>query len=273
MTPALVALLALSSLFFAGASLLHVVYLRSRRSDLGFWATLLSLIAWVALSAGGVMRTALLGQLPRGSFSDGLLLFIWLLATGFFLVERRFHLRVGGAILFPLITLGVVVAAMRPARVEGLLPILQGPLVAWHVSLIFLGYCTFALAGLAGFLYLLQERTLKSKQLTLLNFDVPALDTLERLLASLVAWGYPCLTFGLLLGALWSRQVWGAYIVPDPKMLWAIATWIFYTAAFLGRWVGGWRGRRNAILTLVGFVAVLVNYVGITFIVQGIHRF
>lgn len=273
MAAALFALLLASGLLFGFATLFYFAYLRYRRNDTGFWASIFALLGWVALSVGGIVRGGLLGHIPFGSFSDTLLFLLWLLASSYFLVEQRFKVRAAGAFLLPVVTLGVVYATLRPTEVAVILPVLQSPWVIWHVGFVFFAYCAFALAGLTGFLYLIQEKELKSKRLTFMHFSLPSLATLEALSATLIGWGYPALTLGIVLGAIWSRVVWGAYVLPDPKLIWAFLTWIFYTCLLVGRWVWGWRGRRNAVLTVVGFGAVILNYLGISFMLQGIHRF
>ncbi len=273
MATVLFLLLGGSVLLFGCATLLHLLYLRHHRNDTGFWASLFALLGWAALTLGGIVRGALSGQIPLGSFSDGLLFLLWLLASGYFILEHRYQLRAAGAFLLPVITVGVAYASLRPVPARALVPILQSPWVIWHVGLVFFAYCAFALAGLTGLLYLLQEKELKSKRLTFMHFRLPALATLERLSSLLIGWGYPALTLGILFGAHWSRTVWGAYVLPDPKMIWAVLTWVFYTGFLVGRWVWGWRGRRNALLTIVGFGAIILNYLGISFLWQGIHRF
>ena len=273
MRAALVALLVASAFLFGAATALYFVYLRGRKNDPGFWASVLALLGWVALTLGGLVRGALLGRLPFGTFTDGLLLLVWLLATSFFIVERRFGLKAGGAFILPWATAGALYAASHPGDGSLLEPILRSPWVGWHVALVFMGYAAFALAGLSGFLYLVQERELKTKRLTFMHFSLPSLGTLERLAAALVAAGFPCLTVGIVVGALWSRRVWGEYFPPDPKMAWTLATWLFYSAALLARRVWGWKGRRVALLCVAGFLAVILNYLGISFALQGIHRF
>lgn len=270
---ALHAFLTAASLLFAVATLLYLAYLRWRKNDTGFWASFFALMGWIALSVGAVVRGALLGQIPLGSFSDSLLLLVWFLASSFFVVEQRFGLKAGGAFVLPTVTAGVLYATLTPAEVNMLLPILRSPWVSWHVGLVFAGYATFALAAVAGLLYLLQERELKSKRLTFMHFSLPSLGALERLAVLLVAVGFPCLTLGILTGALWSRQVWGSYIPWDPKVVWTLATWLFYCGALVARRVWGWRGRRIALFTVVGFLAVIANYLGITWLWHGVHRF
>ena len=271
--PILLAILLISGIAFSASSAMYVSFVRHRRNDTGFWASVLALIGYVALTTGGVLRTIFAGRVPIGSFFDSLIVVVWLLATLYFIVELKWKLRVGGAFVFPLISVGALYASFRPVGVGGAPPILQSPWVGVHVGLMFLGYCAFALAALAGFLYLVQEQELKRKRLTFMHFSLPSLMRLERLSWVLVGWGFPLLSVGIAVGAIWSKEVWGSYVPADPKMLWAILTWIFYAAAILGRLAWGWRGRRAAILAVVGFFAVIFNYLGISLLTHGVHSF
>lgn len=271
--PILLAILLFSGVAFSASSVLYAAYLRRRKNDAGFWASVFALIGYAALTTGGVLRTVFSGRVPIGSFLDSLIVVVWLLVTLYFLVELKWKLRVGGAFVFPIAAAGALYASFRPVGAGGAPPILQGPWVGLHVGLMFLGYCSFALAALAGFLYLVQEQELKTKRLTFMHFCLPSLVRLERLSWVLVGWGFPLLTAGIASGVVWSKMVWGSYLVADPKMLWSILTWIFYAAAIVGRIAWGWRGRRAAILALVGFFAVIFNYLGISLLTQGVHRF
>lgn len=271
--PVLLAILLFAGVAFSASSVMYVSYLRRRKNDAGFWASVFGLIGYAALTTGGVLRTAFAGRLPIGSFYDSLIVVVWLLVTLYFIIELRWKFRVGGAFLFPIAAVGALYASFRPLGVGGAPPILQSPWVGFHVGLVFLGYSAFALAALAGFLYLLQEQELKRKRLTFMHFSLPSLVRLERLSWVLVGWGFPLLTAGIAFGAAWSKQVWGSYFVADPKMVWSVFTWVIYAAAIVGRLAWGWRGRRAAILAVVGFFAVIVNYLGISLLTQGVHRF
>jgi len=267
------AFLGASSTIFFVASALYVAYLRRRRPETAFWAHAAAVSGWLTLSLGGLVRLALLGRLPFGSFSDSLMLLLWALVAGFLWLEHRFALRAAGALIIPVIAVGSAYIFWRPAGGGELLPILTSPWVVAHAACIFAGYCAFTLAAVAGALYLLLEKELKEKRLFSLHFTLPSLDTLERLVSKLILWGFPFLTVGLASGAVWSRRVWGTYVPFDAKMIVALVTWFIYAAELIYTRALGGRGRRVAIASLIGLAAVALNYLALGVLVDTVHRF
>jgi ABC-type transport system involved in cytochrome c biogenesis permease subunit len=54
----------------------------------------------------------------------------------------------------------------------------------------------------------------------------------------------------------------GSYWVWDPKQTWSLITWFIYAALLHGRLTIGWRGKRAAILSIIGFVVLLITFFG-----------
>jgi ABC-type transport system involved in cytochrome c biogenesis permease subunit len=54
----------------------------------------------------------------------------------------------------------------------------------------------------------------------------------------------------------------GSYWVWDPKETWSLITWFIYAALLHGRLTIGWRGKRAAILSIIGFVVLLITFFG-----------
>ena len=126
-----------------------------------------------------------------------------------------------------------------------------------HVTLAFLGNAVFGLAFAVSVIYLLQERHLKHKKMTALMKRFPSLESLDRLNYSLLVWGFPLMTLGILTGSLWAGIHWGDYWSWDPRQISSAIAWLFYGALLHGRITAGLRGRRAALLTMVGFCVVL----------------
>ena len=49
------------------------------------------------------------------------------------------------------------------------------------------------------------------------------------------------------------------------KETWAFITWVIYAGYLHARATAGWRGRKAAVICLVGYVAFLINYFGVNF--------
>jgi ABC-type transport system involved in cytochrome c biogenesis permease subunit len=106
-------------------------------------------------------------------------------------------------------------------------------------------------------MYLLQEYQLKNKKSSALGSRFPSLETLDRLNYIFLVWGFPLMTLGILTGSLWARINWGDYWSWEPRQISSALIWLLYGALLQARMARGWRGRKAALLTIVGFVVVL----------------
>jgi ABC-type uncharacterized transport system permease subunit len=81
------------------------------------------------------------------------------------------------------------------------------------------------------------------------------------------------LTFTLISGMLFSEQIFGKPMQYNHKTIFSIASWIIYGWLLFGRYKYGWRGIKAIRWTLIGFVVLLLAYVGSKFILQVLlHR-
>jgi cytochrome c-type biogenesis protein CcsB len=102
---------------------------------------------------------------------------------------------------------------------------------------------------------------------------LPSLEVLDRLTYRAVTLAFPLLTLMVITGAVWANESWGRYWGWDPKETWALITWLFYATFLHTRIAHGWQGRRSAILAVLGFVAVLFTYLGVSFLLPGLHSY
>ena len=101
---------------------------------------------------------------------------------------------------------------------------------------------------------------------------IPSVELLDELTHQLVMFGFLFLTVGIITGAVWANSAWGRYWGWDPKETWSFITWLLYAALLHFRMMRGWRGRRIAILSIVGFTAVLFTYFGVN-LLPGLHSY
>jgi len=98
-------------------------------------------------------------------------------------------------------------------------------------------------------------------------------DMLDEVGYKTIAIGFPLLTVGIMTGAVWANKAWGTYWGWDPKETWSLITWLIYAAYLHARFTRGWKGRRAAILSMVGFVAVIFTYLGVNLLLSGLHSY
>jgi ABC-type uncharacterized transport system permease subunit len=121
------------------------------------------------------------------------------------------------------------------------------------------GIAAFVFNFAGAIMYLLQERQLKTKRPGAFYYRLPSLQTLDRLTFRMLALGFPFLTTGLVLGALWARAAWGSTFTFDPVAVLSFVAWLIYAGTLAGRAAAGWHGRRAAYFSIVGFAALVLT--------------
>jgi cytochrome c-type biogenesis protein CcsB len=250
--------------------LVHIASGRCTAEKIGRWLIRGSFVLHCATL---VLRFVEAGYTPVTNLHESLSFFAWCITGIFLLFDFRYGLAVLGAFLAPLALLLMVIGNAVPRQLAQPSPILDSWWFPIHVSLAFLGNAVFTVAFIAGVMYLLQERMLKSKRLSALFFRLPSLDTLDTLNYRCLTWGFPLMTMGIVSGAAWAHSTWGSYWRWDPKETWALISWFVYAALLHGRLAIGWRGRRAALFAIIGFLCLLFTFLGVNLLLSGLHSF
>lgn len=226
-----------------------------------------SRISPLILLAGFLVHTAALGihffstgYLAVTQFHEALSFYSWLMMALYLLVQLKYRLAVLGSFIAPLAFVMSFAASAFGTGGGELPPALKTYWLPVHVTLAFLGNAVFALAFAVSLMYLLQEYQLKNKKMTLLHKRFPSLEALDRLNYVFLVWGFPLMTLGILTGSLWAGVYWGNYWSWEPRQISSAITWVLYGALLQGRIAAGWRGKKAALLTIVGFVVVLAYF-------------
>lgn len=105
------------------------------------------------------------------------------------------------------------------------------------------------------------------------SFSISA-DILDEITYKSVAIGFPVFTLGgLIFGAIWADQAWGVYWSWDPKETWSLITWFVYAFYLHARLLRGWKGKKIAVVAVVGFVTVVFTYLGVNLLLSGLHSY
>ena len=102
---------------------------------------------------------------------------------------------------------------------------------------------------------------------------LPAAELLDELNYRSVAIGFPLLTLGIILGAIWGHVAWGRYWAWDPKETWAFISWLIFAFYLHVRLFLGWDGKRVAWVGLVGAGSIVFTYWGVNFLLSGLHAY
>jgi HemX protein len=133
----------------------------------------------------------------------------------------------------------------------------------FHVTLAFLGLCGMALAFAAGLLYLVQLRELNTKRLGRLFQFTPPLATLDRLGRVGLVSGFSAFTLSIVLGWAWTVSFRHSLDQTNPKIVWAVLSWLVFVAALGSRAGGGLKERRSALTSVIGFTFIIVSYLAL----------
>ena len=265
------ALLALSC-YFASAA----VFATERLGVASRWSN--DAAAWLGAGAGlqliefatGAIQT---GNLPVTNFAQSLSFLAWLTALAGLIVIVRFKMPVVGTFVAPIvfIVLGVATLTMRDRRLT-MPATLRSAWLPVHVTLAFLGYALFVLAAGVSLVYLVYERRLKAKRLSLNDArPAPSLEKLDRVNYHLLGWGFLMLTLAIVSGAIWADTIWGHFWSWEPQESWSLAIWLLYAALLESRLTIGWRGRRAAALTIILFSVLVGSFLGVSLVTPGKH--
>jgi cytochrome c-type biogenesis protein CcsB len=102
---------------------------------------------------------------------------------------------------------------------------------------------------------------------------LPASAVLDRLAYRIIAFAFPIWTFAVIAGSIWAEQAWGRYWGWDPKEVWSFITWVVFAAYLHARATVGWRGRRAAVIAVVGFAALVFNLYAVNLVISGLHSY
>ncbi|MEW5725461.1 MAG: cytochrome c biogenesis protein CcsA, partial [Thermodesulfobacteriota bacterium] len=201
----------------------------------------------------------------------------WAVAGVYLLLLWKFRLPVLGAFASPLALLLVVLGYFLAPGGGEVGPVYDSPglnlLLTAHLGSVFAGYGFFGLAFVAGIMYLLQERQIKSKRPGAIFHRLPSLHVLDHMNHYCLTLGFPLMTLGLITGSALAQLTLGTYWRWDPKEVWSLVLWLVYAALLHQRLTVGWRGRRAALMALAGFAVLCFTFLGVSLLLPGYHSF
>jgi cytochrome c-type biogenesis protein CcsB len=210
---------------------------------------------------------------PVTTLQQALSFFVWAIVGSYLAFQLKFNIRILGTFVSPLAVIFMLLSTTIPAHLVPASRLFKSFWLNLHVGTMFLGNAVFALAFCAGIMYLLQERQIKNKSFGLLYRRLPSLESLDSLNRTCVIVGFPLITIGLISGFVYAGTVWRSYWNWDPKELLSVMTWLIYAVLLHERLAVGWRGRRAAVMAIIGFAAILVTFLGASMILESHHRF
>ena len=226
--------------------------------------------AWLSFALifiGMVIRAYLVGRGPWGNLYEFSVAFAWGILLGYLYLGRRYPLREIAFLPIGVATFLCAYAFTLPQEISPLVPALDNPpLLTIHVSMAVLSYGILAVSFGAAVGYLVQGRENRVSWL-------PPATVLDEVAYRAVIIGFPIFATLIILGSWWAAIAWGRYWGWDPKETSALVTWLIYAAYLHARSQRGWAGRPQALLLVLGFIAVLFTYLGGNLFFGGLHSY
>jgi len=234
------------------------IYIRNKRYQL--LSTLILAIGFCFNTAMIINRWIEANRPPFKTLFESLILFSWCIILLYLIIEIVHRVRIVG--IFATIT-SVIIMIYAIIKIDidsiNLPAALQSGWFIPHVVIYFLGYAALFISFVTAILYFFFPERKKLLDNNLLGQEYLDFDEYTY---KIIIFGFTMLTVGLLIGALWAKEAWGDYWVWDPKETWSLITWIVYIVYFHFRRVKGWRGKKAAWLSIIGFAAIMITYLG-----------
>jgi len=260
-------------------SLGYLIFATSRSKIHGTMSTFILTIGVLVHSGGLIFRWVEThrtgyGYIPLSNMYESLVFFSWTIVLVYLILEFKYGQKIIGVFVTPFAFLAIALTSLIPgvdSKIIPLIPALQSNWLAIHVITCFLGYASFAVSFGISILYLIRDR--KGTQEEGSTKYLPSTSILDEINYRSVVIGFPMLTLGIITGAAWANYAWGSYWSWDPKETWSLITWFVYAAFLHARFTRDWRGKKAAILSIVGFSAVLFTYFGVNYLISGLHSY
>ncbi|MGZ4146261.1 MAG: c-type cytochrome biogenesis protein CcsB [Actinomycetota bacterium] len=289
----------------AVAYFFHLAFRRTPAWALGITAASVGVSAHVVSI---VSRGIAADRVPWGNMYEYSSLLSLLVVLGYLVVvEGIYKVRTLGGfpLTFAILTMAVAVAFLYVGPAP-LVPALNSYWIKIHVVAAISGSSLFALGCVITILYLVKERAERRDAPPLkpimggsteLDDEVapyfergadepaaipapparrgilPSAEVLDRIAYRTIAFAFPIWTFAVIAGAIWAEQAWGRYWGWDPKETWSFITWVIFAGYLHARATSGWKGRRAAVIAMVGFVSLLITYYAVNLWIVGLHSY
>jgi cytochrome c-type biogenesis protein CcsB len=274
-------LLAVALAAYTAGALALLFYFFTRRAWLCKVGAPLAILGCVAQFAQLIARFELTHVWPLLNLYGSLSLFSAMSVAIYIGFALRYRLWFAGGFV---LALAAIFLAYGVTWYEGTMPPVPSLQSYWakiHVPIVVSSYAAFLVAFVFSSIYLVKyyaERSLAAEtqpQTAIARWlaGLPSLPQLDVIVYRAVAIGLPLITIGIITGAMWAKEAWGAYWQWDPKETAALFSWIIYLAYMHLHTRHAWRGLRTNWVSVIGFVSIIFCYLGVNIWISGLHSY
>ncbi|GAC1501416.1 MAG: c-type cytochrome biogenesis protein CcsB [Vulcanimicrobiaceae bacterium] len=273
-------LMVLSLSAYCVGALLLLLYFFSRdgwQRDLAIPVVIAGCVAGFAQLA---VRFELTGVWPLLNLYGSLSLFSDMSVALFIVFAFRYRLWFAGGFVLAIAATALAYALTWNEGTLPAVPSLQSYWATIHVPLVVSSYAAFMLAFVLSGVYLIKfyvqqavPRSSPGAGLGAWLETIPPLAQLDVLVYRVIAVGLPLLTLGIITGAWWAKEAWGAYWQWDPKETAALFSWIVYAIYMHLHTRNAFRGMFSAWVSVIGFSSIIFCYLGVNIWISGLHSY
>jgi cytochrome c-type biogenesis protein CcsB len=241
----------------------------------------LAILGCVAQFAQLGLRYELTHVWPLLNLYGSLSLFAAMSVAIYIVFAFRYNLWFAGGFV---LALAAIFLAYGVTWYEGTMPPVPSLQSYWakiHVPIVVSSYAAFLVAFVFSCIYLLKYYAERSAggdpngrgPVARWLGGLPSLPQLDVIVYRAVAIGLPLISVGIITGAMWAKEAWGAYWQWDPKETAALFSWIIYLAYMHLHTRHSWRGLRTSWVSVVGFLSIIFCYLGVNIWISGLHSY
>lgn len=245
-----------------------------RTELLGRVGLAVTVVAALTHVAGVVLRGVAAQRPPWGNMYEFVTTSLAIVAIVYLVLALRSGMRWLGLPVTLLLTIGQGLAVtVFYVDVSELMPALHSVWFVIHIIAAATAGAAFNVGGIAAILYLVRTRAEARGSVRGYLARIPSAAALDRVSYRFHAFAFPLWTFTIAAGAIWAQFAWGRFWGWDPKETWSLVTWIVYAVYLHARATAGWKGRRAAVVAVVGLATFWFNFIGINLLVSGLHSY
>jgi len=258
---------------YAISALALLAYFFTRNDALRAFGAPLAAIGCVAQFAQLVVRFETTGVWPLLNLYGSLSLFAAMGVLIFIVLAIRYDLWFAGGFVVGIAALFLAYGTTWNEGTMPAVPSLQSYWIKIHIPLVVSSYAAFLVAFVISGIYLAKTYVKRTEATSAWLDALPSLPQLDILTYRVVAIGLPLLTLGIITGAMWAREAWGAYWQWDPKETAALFSWIIYAIYMHLHTRSAWKGVNSAWISVVGFASIIFCYLGVNIWISGLHSY
>ncbi|GAB2819921.1 c-type cytochrome biogenesis protein CcsB [Actinocorallia aurea] len=252
-----------------------------RKADWGRFAVLITCFGWLLHAGAMLTRGIAVERWPWANMYEFVVAICLAAVTAYLVLLYKTKARFLGAFVMVAVVLGLGAATIWLYQEAGaVVPALESYWIAIHVTAAIIASGGFTVGFVATLLYLFAARHEVRKagekadavKPSLLD-RLPGADVLDGLAYKSIMFVFPVWTFAIIAGAIWADSAWGRYWGWDPKETWSFIVFAIYAGYLHARATAGWKGSKAAVVSVIGYAALLFNLVGVNVFMSGLHSY